>query len=57
MESSTSLKPMMLLSGVRSSWLMVAKKSLFRRFISYSRMLVCANSSIFTSSAVLVSFN
>ena len=33
-ELSTSLKPMMLLSGVRSSWLIVARKSLLSRFIS-----------------------
>ena len=32
--SSTSLKPRMLLSGVRSSWLIVARKSLLRRFDS-----------------------
>ena len=40
---------MMALSGVRSSWLMVARKSLFTRFISYSRMLAWANSSTLTS--------
>ena len=34
MPLSTSLKPRMLLSGVRSSWLTVARKSLLRRFIS-----------------------
>ena len=34
MESSTSLKPRMLFSGVRSSWLMVARKSLLMAFIS-----------------------
>ena len=48
-EPSTSLKPRMLLSGVRSSWLMVARKSLFRRFISYSRMLTWASSSTLPS--------
>ena len=31
---STSLKPRMLLSGVRSSWLIVARKSLLIWFIS-----------------------
>ena len=29
---------MMLFSGVRNSWLMFAKKSLFKRFMSYSRI-------------------
>ena len=33
-EPSTSEKPMMLLSGVRSSWLIVARKSPLSRFIS-----------------------
>ena len=44
---------MMLLSGVRSSWLMVARKSLLRRFISYSRMLAWASSSTLRSRSAL----
>ena len=48
---------MMLLSGVRSSWLMVARKSLLSRFISYSRMLAWASSSTLPSSSALASCN
>ena len=44
----------MLLSGVRSSWLTVAKKSLLSRFISYSRMLAWASSSSRSSSSPLL---
>ena len=44
----------MLLSGVRNSWLTVAKKSLFSRFISYSRMLAWASSSSRSSNSLLL---
>ena len=53
MPLSTSLKPKMLLSGVRSSWLTVARKSLLSRFISYSFMLAWARSSSRSSSSLL----
>ena len=49
MPARTSLKPRMLFSGVRSSWLMVARKSLLSGFISYSRMFTCASSSTLPS--------
>ena len=52
-DSSTSLKPRMLLSGVRSSWLMVARKSLLSRFDSYSAMLAWASSSTLRSRSAL----
>ena len=44
---------MMLFSGVRSSWLMLAIKSSLRRFISYSRMLSWASSSTLESNSWL----
>ncbi len=40
---------MMLLSGVRSSWLMVARKSLLSRLVSYSAMFARASSSTLRS--------
>ena len=43
---------MMLFSGVRSSWLMLARKSLLSRFISYSRMFSWASWSTLASRSV-----
>ena len=51
----TSEKPMIELSGVRSSWLMVARKSLFSRFISKSARLAWASSSTLRSRSLLTS--
>ena len=44
-ESSTSLNPMIPLSGVRSSWLTVERKSPFVLSDSYSAMFARARSS------------
>ena len=43
------------LSGVRSSWLMVARKSLLSRFISYRAMFAWASSSTLRSRSLLTS--
>ncbi len=50
---STSLKPRIELSGVRSSWLMVARKSLLSRLDSYSARLAWASSSTLWSRSPL----
>ncbi len=51
--SSVSLNPMMLFSGVRSSWLTVDKNSVFTTFVRCSSRLMRASSSTFVSMSAI----